>query len=71
MANYLNFDIYDLELTALTRNSNLRELSVAITNKSILVFEDIFCTINLQGNLLNRANYVGSTNFHETESTVN
>ncbi|WMV18110.1 hypothetical protein MTR67_011495 [Solanum verrucosum] len=60
MTNYLNFDIYYLELTALTRNSDLRKLLVATTNKSILVIEDIDCTINLQANLLNRAIYVSS-----------
>ncbi|KAK3413881.1 AAA-ATPase At3g50940 [Eucalyptus grandis] len=45
MANYLKFDIYDLELTELTRNSELRKLLVATANRSILVVEDIDCTI--------------------------
>ncbi|XP_015162387.1 protein HYPER-SENSITIVITY-RELATED 4-like [Solanum tuberosum] len=71
MANYLTFDIYDLELTALMRNSDLRKLLVATINESILVIEDIDCTINLQANLLNRAIYVSSDDFHQTESTVN
>nr|XP_016454043.1 PREDICTED: protein HYPER-SENSITIVITY-RELATED 4-like [Nicotiana tabacum] len=56
MANYLSFDIYDLELTELMRNSDLRRLLVATANKSILVVEDIDCTIDLQNNLANRAN---------------
>ncbi|CAN4116780.1 unnamed protein product [Withania somnifera] len=55
MANYLNFDIYDLELTELWGNSALRKLLVATANKSILVVEDIDCTIDLQDNLANRA----------------
>ncbi|KAK4788768.1 hypothetical protein SAY86_020087 [Trapa natans] len=48
MANYLNFDIYDLELTELRGNSELRRLLVATANRSILVVEDIDCTIDLQ-----------------------
>ncbi|GLT39175.1 hypothetical protein SLA2020_133810 [Shorea laevis] len=48
MANYLNFDVYDLELTELRCNSDLRKLLVATANRSILVVEDIDCTIELQ-----------------------
>ncbi|PKI45229.1 hypothetical protein CRG98_034407 [Punica granatum] len=45
MANYLKFDIYDLELTAVHSNSELRKLLVATGNRSILVVEDIDCSI--------------------------
>ncbi|CAJ1942499.1 unnamed protein product [Sphenostylis stenocarpa] len=45
MANYLRFDIYDLELTELQCNSELRRLLIAMANRSILVVEDIDCTI--------------------------
>ncbi|KAL1810157.1 hypothetical protein ACET3Z_027147 [Daucus carota] len=48
MANYLKFDIYDLELTDLRRNSELRKLLIATANRSILVVEDIDCNIELQ-----------------------
>ncbi|KAL3720436.1 hypothetical protein ACJRO7_005282 [Eucalyptus globulus] len=48
MANYLNFDIYDLELSGLWSNADLRRLLVATMNQSILVVEDIDCTIQLQ-----------------------
>ncbi|GAB4848542.1 hypothetical protein Ancab_003248 [Ancistrocladus abbreviatus] len=47
MANHLKFDIYDLELTDLRYNSELRRLLVATANRSILVVEDIDCTIDL------------------------
>ncbi|KAF8011128.1 hypothetical protein BT93_J1674 [Corymbia citriodora subsp. variegata] len=47
MANYLNFDIYDLELSGRC-NAELRRLLVATTNQSILVVEDIDCTVELQ-----------------------
>ncbi|KAL5762350.1 hypothetical protein ACOSP7_018614 [Xanthoceras sorbifolium] len=48
MANYLKFDIYDLELTSLRSNSDLRRLLVSTGNRSILVIEDIDCTIELE-----------------------
>ncbi|KAI4314820.1 hypothetical protein L6164_027688 [Bauhinia variegata] len=48
MANYLHFDIYDLELTELRSNSELRRLLVAMANRSILVVEDIDCTIEFR-----------------------
>ncbi|GKV21127.1 hypothetical protein SLEP1_g31135 [Rubroshorea leprosula] len=47
MANYLNFDIYDLELTDVRTNSQLRKLMISTGNKSILVVEDIDCSIEL------------------------
>ncbi|CAL5361734.1 unnamed protein product [Camellia sinensis] len=48
MANYLNFDVYDLELTDLRSNSELRNLLITTANQSILVVEDIDCSIELQ-----------------------
>ncbi|XLS77522.1 hypothetical protein HN51_061747 [Arachis hypogaea] len=48
MANYLHFDVYDLELTELQYNSELRRLLIGMANRSILVVEDIDCTIEFQ-----------------------
>ncbi|CAI9104551.1 OLC1v1003247C1 [Oldenlandia corymbosa var. corymbosa] len=48
MANYLNFDIYDLELTDIHANSDLRRLMINTANRSILVVEDIDCTLELE-----------------------
>ncbi|WVZ69799.1 hypothetical protein U9M48_018529 [Paspalum notatum var. saurae] len=48
MANYLKFDVYDLELTEVNWNSTLRRLLIGMTNRSILVIEDIDCSIDLQ-----------------------
>ncbi|XP_022132459.1 AAA-ATPase At3g50940-like [Momordica charantia] len=48
MANYLKFDVYDLELTELDCNSDLRKLLMGIANRSILVVEDIDCSIQFQ-----------------------
>ncbi|GAB2234273.1 hypothetical protein Drorol1_Dr00003519 [Drosera rotundifolia] len=44
MANYLKFHIYDLQLTFL-RNNDLRSLMVSTANRSILLIEDIDCSI--------------------------
>ncbi|XP_059670817.1 AAA-ATPase At2g18193-like [Cornus florida] len=48
MANYLKFDIYDLELTSLYSNSELRRILVSTTNRSIIVIEDIDCSVEMQ-----------------------
>ncbi|KAK6930850.1 ATPase, AAA-type, core [Dillenia turbinata] len=48
MANYLKFDIYDLELTSLHGNSDLTTVLTSTANRSILVIEDIDCSIDLQ-----------------------
>ncbi|XP_028774668.1 AAA-ATPase At5g17760-like isoform X2 [Neltuma alba] len=47
MANYLKFDIYDLQLENIARDSDLRKLLLATANRSILVIEDIDCTVDL------------------------
>ncbi|XP_010426630.1 PREDICTED: protein HYPER-SENSITIVITY-RELATED 4-like [Camelina sativa] len=47
MANYLNFDIYDLELTAVRDNCELRQLLIATANRSIIIVEDIDCSLKL------------------------
>lgn len=47
MANFLGYDIYDLELTQVHNNSELRKLLMKTTSKSIIVIEDIDCSINL------------------------
>lgn len=47
MANYLGYDIYDLELTEVHTNSELRKLLMKTSSKSIIVIEDIDCSLNL------------------------
>ncbi|CAD5181029.1 unnamed protein product [Musa acuminata subsp. malaccensis] len=47
IANYLNYDVFDLELTEVHTNSDLRKLLMKTTSKSIIVIEDIDCSINL------------------------
>ena len=41
MANYLNYDIYDLELTTVKDNTELRRLLIETTSKSIIVIDDL------------------------------
>ncbi|KDP31184.1 hypothetical protein JCGZ_11560 [Jatropha curcas] len=49
MANLLNYDVYDLELTAVKDNTELRKLLIETTSKSIIVIEDIDCSLDLTG----------------------
>uniref|UniRef100_A0A803M1D7 AAA+ ATPase domain-containing protein n=2 Tax=Chenopodium quinoa TaxID=63459 RepID=A0A803M1D7_CHEQI len=49
MANYLQYDIFDLELTAVKDNTELRRLLIETTSKSIIVIEDIDCSLQLTG----------------------
>ncbi|KAM7475027.1 hypothetical protein LguiB_022270 [Lonicera macranthoides] len=54
MANYLKFDIYDLELTDIRENSQLRRLLIATANRSMLVIEDIDCSLDLDEDRMNQ-----------------
>ncbi|GJN24802.1 hypothetical protein PR202_gb12568 [Eleusine coracana subsp. coracana] len=49
MANYLNYDIYDVELTMVHNNNDLRKLLIETAGKSIIVIEDIDCSLDLSG----------------------
>jgi len=49
MANLLDYDVYDLELTAIKNNTELRKLFIETTGKSIIVIEDIDCSLDLTG----------------------
>lgn len=48
MANFLKFDVYDLDLTDVSCNSEFRKLLLATANRSIAVIEDIDCMGDLQ-----------------------
>ncbi|CAL4914545.1 unnamed protein product [Urochloa decumbens] len=47
MANYLKYDVYDFELTSVKTNTELRKLLIETKSKSIMVFEDIDCSLDL------------------------
>ncbi|KAL2502273.1 P-loop containing nucleoside triphosphate hydrolase superfamily protein [Forsythia ovata] len=72
MANYLGYDIYDLELTEVNTNSDLRKLLMKTSSKSIIVIEDIDCSINLTNRNKNNgggsANSGGRKNNHDASS---
>jgi len=65
MANYLSYDVYDLELTAVRGNSDLRKLLIATRNRSILVVEDIDCSLHLHDRL---AKPLSSQPFHSFDN---
>ncbi|KAK9113071.1 hypothetical protein Scep_020590 [Stephania cephalantha] len=48
MANYLKFDVYDLELSCVPSDLDLRRVLISIANRSIIVVEDIDCTGDLK-----------------------
>ncbi|KAJ8539353.1 hypothetical protein K7X08_013605 [Anisodus acutangulus] len=62
MANYLGYDIYDLELTEVHTNSELRKLLMKTSSKSIIVIEDIDCSINLTNRKNNNSTGSGGSN---------
>ncbi|PIN15338.1 AAA+-type ATPase [Handroanthus impetiginosus] len=49
MANLLKYDVYDLELTTVKDNTELRKLLIDTSSKSIIVIEDIDCSLDLTG----------------------
>ena len=49
MADFLKYYIYDLELTTVKDNTQLRKLLIETTSKSLIVIEDIDCSLQLTG----------------------
>ncbi|KAJ4900937.1 P-loop containing nucleoside triphosphate hydrolases superfamily protein [Raphanus sativus] len=49
MANFLEYDVYDLELTTVKDNSDLKKLLLDTKDKSIIVIEDIDCSLGVAG----------------------
>ncbi|XP_059063852.1 AAA-ATPase At4g25835-like [Cryptomeria japonica] len=47
ISNFLEYDIYDLELAEVKTNTELRKLLIGTTNESIIVIEDIDCSLDL------------------------
>lgn len=64
IANFMNYDLYDLELTAVKDNTELRRLLIETPSKSIIVIEDIDCSIDLTGQRKQRKEE------HENEDTM-
>ncbi|XP_022157662.1 AAA-ATPase At3g28580-like [Momordica charantia] len=49
MANFMEYDVYDLELTSVKDNTELKKLLIEISSKAIIVIEDIDCSLDLTG----------------------
>ncbi|XP_048434615.1 AAA-ATPase ASD, mitochondrial-like [Pyrus x bretschneideri] len=49
MSNLMDYDVYDLELTTVKDNTELRKLLIDTPSKSIIVIEDIDCSLDLTG----------------------
>ncbi|CAN6680437.1 unnamed protein product [Malus baccata var. baccata] len=47
-ANYLKFDVYDLELSSMHIDLELKNILLSTKHRSILVVEDIDCSIDMQ-----------------------
>ncbi|KAL2924936.1 AAA-ATPase ASD mitochondrial [Bienertia sinuspersici] len=74
MANLLKYDIYDLELTAVKDNTELRRLLIETSSKSIIVIEDIDCSRDLTGQRKKKQDNSDDSNMTDEEkknSTMN
>lgn len=50
MANYLKFNIYNVDLNDISCNSNLRKMLNGTNNLSILIIEDFNCSFKFPKN---------------------
>ncbi|KAI3929241.1 hypothetical protein MKX01_006477 [Papaver californicum] len=62
IANFLEYDIYDIELTAVKSNSQLRKLLISTTSKSVIVIEDIDCSLDLSNRNVKQNVYPSENN---------
>lgn len=70
MANHMDYDIYDLELTTVKTNSDLRRLLIETTSKSIILIEDIDCSLELTGKRKQKSKKEGGGDSEEKEKLV-
>lgn len=70
MANFLCYDVYDLELSKVADNSELRALLIQTTNRSIIVIEDIDCSIDLTGDRLTKTRRSSSSSIAKKARTA-
>ncbi|XP_051215651.1 AAA-ATPase At3g50940-like [Lolium perenne] len=67
MANYLRFNLYDLDLSGVYDNSCLQRLLIDMPNKSILVIEDIDCSFDTMSREPRKAPGAGDTYYSSEE----
>ncbi|WJX72136.1 hypothetical protein P8452_56044 [Trifolium repens] len=70
MANFLCYDVYDLELTKVSDNSELRSLLIQTTNRSIIVIEDIDCSVDLTADRTMKKNGAKSSSKSKKHKTT-
>lgn len=66
MANHLGFDIYDLDLTSVNSNAELRKLLMSTANRSILIVEDIDCSIEFKERTVDEPSNEDDDSIHKT-----
>ncbi|RHN49977.1 putative ATPase, AAA-type, core, P-loop containing nucleoside triphosphate hydrolase [Medicago truncatula] len=49
IANFMNYDVYDLQLTIVKDNYELKRLLIETSSKSIIVIDDIDCSLDFTG----------------------
>ncbi|KAF7824469.1 AAA-ATPase [Senna tora] len=69
MANFVCYDVYDLELTKVSDNSELRSLLIQTTNRSIIVIEDIDCSVDLTADRMTKKTTKPRTTRSKTASS--
>lgn len=69
MANFLCYDVYDLELTKVSDNSELRSLLIQTTNRSIIVIEDIDCSVDLTADRMTKKTTMTKTKTARSKTT--
>ncbi|XP_052483257.1 AAA-ATPase At3g50940-like, partial [Gossypium raimondii] len=50
IANYMRYDVYDLQFQSVRNDSDLRRILTSTTNRSILLIEDIDCSTKVSHN---------------------
>ncbi|KAL6656641.1 hypothetical protein ACP70R_004421 [Stipagrostis hirtigluma subsp. patula] len=63
MANYLRFNLYDLDLSEVHHNSTLQRLLIDMPNKTILVIEDIDCCFSTASRESREEEYEDDSNY--------
>ncbi|XP_024541686.1 AAA-ATPase At4g30250-like [Selaginella moellendorffii] len=54
MSNFTGYDVYDLELTKVRSNQELRQLLIHVKDRAIVVVEDIDCSIPIENRRRNK-----------------
>ncbi|KAH9301041.1 hypothetical protein KI387_012624 [Taxus chinensis] len=53
IVNYMIYDVYHLEFTWVTNNTELRALLIQTKEKSVIIIEDVDCSLNLTDWIVN------------------